>query len=182
MERACPEMNIADGELFVHEKLAENDYSIYQLLCMHLLRKLHEDGHGIDAGLSESMDVLDRQSTNHLPETAYYHALVTSHHLVSPTKRQSSQRCSSELSISRFAKVGYPGVIYAQGSQENVEELVANVKSMHWLSLKMRFVEPADLANDECHQGRSEFRTVGEVVEEMKRFGRDKYITEMGKF
>ncbi|KAG1859816.1 hypothetical protein F4604DRAFT_1503814, partial [Suillus subluteus] len=151
-------------------------YSIYQLLCMHLLPKLHEDGHSIDAGLSKSMHILDRQSTNHLPETAYYHALVTSHHLVSPTKRRSLQRCSSELSISGFAKVGYPGVIYAQGSQEN--EFVTNVKSMHWLSLKMRFVEPADLANDGCHQGRSEFRSVGEVVEEMRRCGRDKYITE----
>ncbi|KAG1842264.1 hypothetical protein DFJ58DRAFT_609624, partial [Suillus subalutaceus] len=153
-------------------------YSIYQLLCMHLLPKLNEDGHSIDAGLSKSMDILDRQSTNHLPETAYYHALVTSHHLVSPIKRRSLQRCSSELSISGFAKVGYPGVIYAQGSQENVHEFVANVKSMHWLSLKMRLWNLRIWPTIGCHQGRSEFRSVGEVVEEMRRCGRDKYITE----
>ncbi|KAG2360506.1 hypothetical protein BDR07DRAFT_1412297 [Suillus spraguei] len=168
---------------FVQEKLVEvqgneSDYPIYQLLCMHLLPKLHEDRHSIDTRLSES--ILEQQSANPLPETAYYHALLTSHHLVSPTKRRSLQRWSSELSISGFAKVGYPGVIYAQGSQENIEEFVANVKSMQWLALRVRFVEPTDMANDEHHQGWSEFQKVGEVVEEMRRRGRDKYITEMG--
>lgn len=165
---------------FVQERLAEvqgNDYPIYQLLCMHLLPKLHEDGH--DMGLSEKLDILE-QSTNCLPKTADYHALLTSHHLVSPTKRRSLQRWSSELSISGFAKVGYPGIIYAQGSQENIQEFVANVKSMQWLALRVRFVELIDLANDEHHQGWTEFQKVGEVVEEMRRRGRDKYITEMG--
>ncbi|KAG2144630.1 uncharacterized protein EDB93DRAFT_1104848 [Suillus bovinus] len=168
---------------FIQEKLAEvqgNDYPIYQLLCMHLLPKLHEDGHSIDTGLPESMDILEQQNTNRLPETTDYHTLLTSHHLVSPTKRRSLQRWSSELSISGFAKVGYPGVIYAQGSQENIQEFVANVKSMQWLALRVRFVEPIDLANDEHHQGWTEFQKVGEVVEEMRKRGRDKYITEMG--
>ncbi|KAG1836171.1 hypothetical protein DFJ58DRAFT_669938 [Suillus subalutaceus] len=168
---------------FVQEKLVEvqgNDYPIYQLLCMHLLPKLHEDEHSINTGLSESMVILEQQSTNRLPETADYHALLTSHHLVSPTKRRSLQRWSSDLSISGFAKVGYPGIIYAQGSQENVEEFVANIKSMQWLALRVRFVEPIDLTNDENYQGWSEFQKVGEVVEEMRRRGSDKYITEMG--
>ncbi|KAG1805547.1 uncharacterized protein BJ212DRAFT_1304006 [Suillus subaureus] len=124
---------------------------LLELLCMHLLPKLHEDGHSIDIGLSERMDVLDQQSTKHLPETADYHAL---------------------LSISSFAKVGCPDVIYAQGSQENVEDFVANVKPMQWLPLKVRSVEPTDLAID--------FEKVGEVVEGMRRCGRDKYITETG--
>ncbi|KIK48554.1 hypothetical protein CY34DRAFT_798057 [Suillus luteus UH-Slu-Lm8-n1] len=90
------------------------------------------------------------------------------HHLVSPTKRRSLQRWFSKLLMSGFAKVGHPGVIYAQGSQESIQEFVANVKSMQWLALTVRFVEPIDLANDEHHQGWSEFRKVGEVVEEMR--------------
>ncbi|KAG1786428.1 uncharacterized protein HD556DRAFT_1049417 [Suillus plorans] len=166
---------------FVQEKSAEvqgDDFPIYQLLCMHLLPKLHEDGYSVDT--AGTMDIIEQQCTNRLPETADYHALLTSHHLVSPTKRRSLQRWSSELSISGFAKVGYPGVIYAQGTQENIQEFVANVKSMQWLALRVRFVEPIDLANDEHHQGWTEFQKVGEVVEEMKRRGRDKYITEMG--
>ncbi|KAG1879645.1 hypothetical protein C8R48DRAFT_801443 [Suillus tomentosus] len=156
---------------FVQEKSAE-------LLCMHLLPKLHEDGHSVDT--AGTTDIIEQQSTNRLPEPANYHALLTSHHLVSPTKRRSLQRWSSELSLSGFSKVGYPGVIYAQSSQENIQEFVANVKSMQWLALRVRFVEPIDLANDKNHQGWTEFQKVGEVVEEMKRRGRDKYITEMG--
>ncbi|KAG1827616.1 uncharacterized protein BJ212DRAFT_1313561 [Suillus subaureus] len=82
---------------------------------MHLLPELHEDGHTIDTGLLESMDILDQHNTNRPSETADYHVLVTSHHLVSQTKHLSLQRQSSRLSISSFVKVGYPGVIYAQG-------------------------------------------------------------------
>ncbi|KAG1804088.1 hypothetical protein EV424DRAFT_1330815, partial [Suillus variegatus] len=41
------------------------------------------------------------------------------------------------------------------------------------------FVEPIDLANDEHHQGWTGFQKVREVVEETKRRGRDKYITDM---
>ncbi|OJA19278.1 hypothetical protein AZE42_04498 [Rhizopogon vesiculosus] len=161
---------------FIQQTLSEvqgNDFPIYQLLCMHLLPKIHEE-------LSGSMDSPDEQDSRRPLETAYYHALLTSHHLVSPAKRRSLQRWSSELSICGFAKVGYPGVIYAQGAQENVEEFVSNVKSMQWLALKVRFVEPIDLGSDEHHQSWTEFQKVGEVVEEMKRWGKDRYITEMG--
>jgi hypothetical protein len=51
---------------------------------------------------------------------------------------------------------------------------------MQWLALRVRFVELIDLANHEHQQGWTEFQKVGEVVEEMRRCGRDKYITEMG--
>jgi hypothetical protein len=77
---------------------------------MHLLPKLRGDGHSIDTGLSESLDIQE-QSSNRLPEIAKYHAL---HHLVSLTQRRSLQRWSSKLSISGFAKVGHPSVIYVQ--------------------------------------------------------------------
>ena len=71
-----------------------------------------------------------------------YHALLTSHHLISPTKRRNMQAWSSQLRVAGFAKVGYPGVIYCEGAQSSVEEFVANVKAMQWLALRVRFVEP----------------------------------------
>lgn len=82
-----------------------------------------------------------------------------------------------------FAKIGYPGVIYGQGSKDYVEEFVENVKAMQWLALKVRFVEPLENAgNNEPGQlkGWREFEKVGEVVEEMRRLGRGKYVLEMG--
>lgn len=79
--------------------------------------------------------------------------------------------------------MGYPGVIYAQGSKESIEELVENVKAMQWLALKVRFVEPLEGIDDggwEQLRGWREFEKVGEVMEEMRRLGRGKYVLEMG--
>jgi len=73
-------------------------------------------------------------------------------------------------------------VIYAEGTQENVEEFIANVKGMQWLALKIRFVEPIGVKKTNTdHSNRwKEFQKVGEVVEEMKRLGREHYVLEMG--
>ena len=141
---------------------------------------------------------------------AVYHTLFTSHHLVSPTKRRNLQKWSSELSLHGFAKVGYPGCIYAEGLQADVEDFVAYVKAMQWLALRMRFCEPLDanryerLAGVRLHhttQGGDgdctlppfnnniknataprwvEFERVGDVVDEMRRAGREAFVIEMG--
>lgn len=111
-----------------------------------------------------------------------YHALLTSHHLISPNKRRSLQSWSASLLIAGFAKVGYPGVIYAQGQRENVEEFVANIKAMQWLALKVRFIEPleGEPVVSAPEKRWNEFQKVGEVVEEMRRIGREQFIVEMG--
>jgi hypothetical protein len=115
-----------------------------------------------------------------------YHALLTSHHLISPTKRRNLQQWSSQLSISGFAKIGYPGVIYCEGLEDQVEQFVANIKAMQWLALRVRFMEPVptQAASKQESSGQkrtwAEFEKVGEVVEEMRRLGREKYVVEMG--
>ena len=147
-------------------------YLIYELFSSHLLPMLHTK-HDSAAMLSTK----DHTQTT-WASTIYYHALLTSHHLISPQKRRSLQQWSSNLRISGFAKVGYPGVIYAEGTQVNVEEFVANIKAMQWLALRVRFVEPVDERVNESHW--VEFQKVGEVVEEMKRIGREEFVLEMG--
>ncbi|KAJ4490056.1 hypothetical protein J3R30DRAFT_3418468 [Lentinula aciculospora] len=114
-----------------------------------------------------------------------FHALFTSHHLVSATKRRNLQQWSSALSLSGFAKVGYPGIIYAEGTQESVREYVDNVRAMQWLALRLRFIEPvpkdAGLVKSSPSRRRwSEFQKVGDDMEEMRRIGREKYVVEMG--
>jgi hypothetical protein len=71
-------------------------------------------------------------------------------------------------------------VIYAEGAKENVEEFVSNVKSMQWLALKIRFVEPISDSNGDGPCKWVEFQKVGEVVKEMKRLRREEYVLEMG--
>lgn len=111
-----------------------------------------------------------------------FHVLFTSHHLVSSKKRRSLQQWANSLKVSGFAKVGYPGVIYAQGSEESIEEFVSNVKSMQWLALRVRYVEPVpqDLLDGPSPSGWREFSRVGEVVEEMRRLGRESCVLGMG--
>lgn len=61
-----------------------------------------------------------------------------------------------------------------------MEEFAANVKAMQWLALKVRFVEPIDEFVRGQKRRWCEFQKVGEVVEEMRRIGREKCIVEMG--
>ncbi|KAJ6601115.1 hypothetical protein DFH09DRAFT_1126903 [Mycena vulgaris] len=161
-------------QTIIHEKMDEiatSDFPIYQLLCLHLLPLLHDQ---ISAAPSpaEPPAVADGSG-------ARFHALFTSHHLISPKKRRSLQQWSSSLAVTGFAKVGYPGVIYAQGEQGSVEEFVANVKAMQWLALRLRFLEPL-LDDGGQAQGWTEFEKVGEAVDAMRQLGREDWIVEMG--
>lgn len=153
-------------------------FPIYHLISGHLLPLLHQELDS-QAPCSPSEAAL----TDSPLQSCLYHALLTSHHLVSPTKRRSLQSWSASLSIAGFAKVGYPGVIYAQGQQGDVEEFVRNIKAMQWLALRVRFVEPleADLASSvESEKKWSEFQKIGEVVDEMRRLGRERFVVELG--
>ncbi|KAG6843141.1 hypothetical protein H0H93_002087, partial [Arthromyces matolae] len=148
-------------------------FPVYQLLILHLLPIVHEK---VNSQLSSSHDSDYAGSPARLTQSIY-HALLTSHHLISPNKRRSLQNWSASLSISGFAKVGYPGVIYATGQKDDIEEFVGNIKAMQWLALKVRFVEELpgdndseseaiDTAGKDCRW--KEFQKVGEVVDEMR--------------
>ncbi|KAJ3774685.1 hypothetical protein FB446DRAFT_685721 [Lentinula raphanica] len=172
-----------DWQRIIEEKLEEignSEYPIYQLFTLHLLPLLHE---GQEKASETSPSPQDAHATS--KSNPMYHALFTSHHLVSPTKRRNLQQWSSSLSCYGFAKVGYPGVIYVEGIQENIEEFVDKVKAMQWLALKLRFMEPVPKEEESGYHslGRrcwTEFQKVGEVMEEMRSIGRERYIVEMG--
>ncbi|THH31030.1 hypothetical protein EUX98_g3168 [Antrodiella citrinella] len=165
-------------------EVVDSEYPVYELMSSLLLR-LHEAETTLTS-MTEQED-MSISSPNPAHSESIYHALLTSHHLVSPSKRRNLQSWSSQLSISGFAKVGYPGIIYCEGLQRNVEEFVANIKAMQWLALKVRFVEPLPSggvvggpAEDKDRKRWTEFEKVGEVVQEMKKLRRDNYVVEMG--
>lgn len=165
-----------------HEPLCR--FPTYQLLSEHLLPLLHAK---LDAQSPRARQPAAPRAMEPAPAPSQlHHALLTSHHLVSPQKRRSMQHWSAALSVSGFAKVGHPGVIYCAGAREAVEEFVRNVKAMQWLALRVRFVEPlanpGSASEDERKASRRwvEYEKVGDVVEEMRRLGRESYIVEMG--
>ncbi|KAH9897705.1 hypothetical protein C8Q73DRAFT_663623 [Cubamyces lactineus] len=167
------------------DEVRGSEYLVYELISAHLLPRLHAASlESSNAEPTHSEDVSSSSKAH--PETAHpsprYHALFTSHHLKSPQKRRSLSQWSHELSLTGFAKVGYPGVIYCEGAREDVEDFVSRVKSMQWLALRLRFIEPSPLEGlgENSMRQWKEFEKVGEVVEEMRRLGRESYIVEMG--
>ncbi|KAI5118051.1 hypothetical protein M0805_005898 [Coniferiporia weirii] len=163
----------------------QSGFLVQNLLCMSLLPLLHQNA-------SSFLRPID---TPPAPETTeqerIYHALFTSHHLISTAKRRNLQKWVSELSLCGFAKVGYPGCIYAEGARTGVEDFVSRVKAMQWLALRVRFVEPLDMGRfgrlperrEDPKEGVPrwvELEKVGEVVEYMRRIGREEFVTEMG--
>lgn len=156
-------------------------------MSTHLLPLLHAeaDSKAQDEEAAVSSQAKSSPTNAGSSTEPIYHALLTSHHLVSPTKRRDMQAWSSQLHVAGFAKVGYPGVIYCEGAQRSVEEFVANVKAMQWLALRVRFVEPlpvemAEQSGAEEKKRWMEFEKMGEVVQEMRKLRRESYVVEMG--
>ncbi|KAG8976531.1 hypothetical protein FRB90_009140 [Tulasnella sp. 427] len=160
--------------------LVENEESnaMYQLLCDYALPLIAEE-----ATQTTEPDVqapVMQRSTAH-PSTQPFHALLSSHHLISPQKRKSLLKWSQELAIGGFAKVGYPGIIYAEGKKEDVEDFVQRVKEMQWLALRVRFVEPIEGPDvGVTRQEWTEVTKVGEAIELMRKRGREKLIIGLG--
>ncbi|KAL4070326.1 hypothetical protein J3A83DRAFT_4188391 [Scleroderma citrinum] len=159
-------------------EVQESEFPMYDLLVLHLLPMLHECACGEDPVTPTEVQIAYGaiRPTN-------YHALLTSHHLMSATKRRLMRQWSSELTLSGLAKTGHPGVIYTEGGKENVDEFVKRVKAMQWLALRVRFVEPVEpspytMANP--GQGWIEVEKISEVLQEMQKLGRVTHMTNFG--
>ncbi|KAG8953995.1 hypothetical protein FRC04_000979 [Tulasnella sp. 424] len=152
---------------------------VYLLLCDYALPLISEEAsQGELEPHAENTPVLNEANT--LPSVPF-HALLSSHHLISPQKRKSLLKWSQELNLNGFAKVGYPGIIYVEGTKDEVEEFVQRVKQMQWLALRVRFEEPLPGTNTSSpHQEWGEVTKVGEAIEEMKRKGREQFIISLG--
>ncbi|KAI0095172.1 hypothetical protein BDY19DRAFT_988937 [Irpex rosettiformis] len=110
-----------------NEEVKDSEFPTYELISTHLLPQLHGEVSGQCDGSPQKDTNTAIFSQNAIGTTSTtYHALLTSHHLISPTKRKNLQQWSSQLHVTGFAKVGYPGCIYCEGAQEQVEEFVAN--------------------------------------------------------
>ena len=69
------------------------------------------------------------------------HILFTSHHLLAPSKRRDLARLASQYRLLGFCKVGYPGIIYAEGDADDLDVFAREVKSWQWLALRLRVLE-----------------------------------------
>lgn len=134
------------------------------------------------------------------PSDAPNHALLTSHHLLSKTKRKDFIALSSQLSLTGFSKVGHPGIYYAIGTESNLKEWLKEVKSWNWLNLRVRVgIEPIppeyearSTVQDESRGkedgargglGRGnwvELEKISDALTWMRDRGREEMLTEIG--
>ena len=159
-------------------------YPLYQLLTTHFLPLL--------APSSPSPSPQPRTALeDDLPDRRPHHALLTSHHLLAPSKRKDLQHLSSKLSLVGFAKTGHPGIMYAVGAKRDLEEWVQEVQTWQWLALRVRVTpEPVGEAEEVVSDGRkgqskgrgdwTEVTKINEALEWLKQRGRENILIDFG--
>eukprot|EP00914_Ancora_sagittata_P022455 GHVO01044645.1.p1 GENE.GHVO01044645.1~~GHVO01044645.1.p1 ORF type:complete len:133 (+),score=13.60 GHVO01044645.1:37-435(+) len=58
--------------------------------------------------------------------------LCYSHHIMSGTKRKYIMQWAVELGLRGFSKIGYPGVIVVEGSEDCCQEYVSRLQRLRW--------------------------------------------------
>lgn len=165
-------------------EVKDMDFPVYELVSLHLLPMIH-------AHVSTANHFAHPRPKDHTTisqgrrPSRKFHALLTSHHLVSPTKRRMMQQWSCKLNLTGFAKVGYPGIIYSEGDEEDIKEFIENIKAMQWLALRVRFVEPLESSQDPhptvgAPSPWVELQKIAEVLSYMRKRGRETTLTNLG--
>lgn len=166
----------------------EDEYPLFQILTDELLPLLAPT----TAPSSPKQPHQEATSAKENDEKPH-HVLLTSHHLIAPSKRKDLNSLSSQLSLAGFAKTGHPGIMYAIGSRSDLVEWLREVKSWQWLALRVR-ISPEPIEEEESGgrgkesgarggRGRGEWvelEKVGEAVEWMRKRGREKMLTDLG--
>jgi hypothetical protein len=86
-------------------------------------------------------------------------AVVWFHHIKSSKKKASIAAWSGELSLRGFAKPGYPGVLFAEGAQGDVEEILRRMRSQRWKAMAVRAEEWSEVPHGESALGHAQYTT-----------------------
>ncbi|ORY24294.1 hypothetical protein BCR39DRAFT_561590 [Naematelia encephala] len=164
-----------------------DEYPLFQLLSAHFLTLFAAEP------VEPELRIQDNTVAANLE--APHHVLLTSHHLLSPTKRKSLISLSSQLSLVGFSKTGHPGIMYAIGDSRDLVEWLREVKSWNWLALRVRVgVEPlsgqAQVGRgkgkeDGARGGRgrgewTELEKISEALEWMRENGSEELLLDVG--
>jgi len=110
------------------EEAEQGGYPLSTLITEHFLPLLQSlatrEEPKVDAKPKGEGDATLR--TNYRPG----HILFSSHHLLAPSKRKNLVSLSSQLGLVGFGKVGYPGIIFAEGDVQDLEEFSREVCGM----------------------------------------------------
>ncbi|WOO77410.1 RWD domain-containing protein 2B [Vanrija pseudolonga] len=176
----------AQIDAFLDEWDEGDGYPLYQMLTAHILPLLVPNW--------DALTTIQEQPSPPLGPTVAHHVLLTSHHLLSPTKRKDFISLASELSLTGFSKIGHPGIYYAIGHRDDLDEWLREVKSWNWLALRVRLgIEP--LPEEALGGGRGsesgarggkgrgdwdELEKISEALDWLKKRGREQLLLDIG--
>lgn len=96
----------------------------------------------------ELLSLLEKKNENSspssistIPQIYLGFRIMWFHHIRNPLKRKSILNWSSELGLYGGTKIGYPGVVYIEGLEENCCEMVRRLKTLRWKAIVVRYVD-----------------------------------------
>lgn len=108
------------------------------------LSELHGEG-DLQTGACDRCPASDASSSADRappPPPVLWRTLYWFHHIKSPAKRRVIVAAARELGIGGFCKVGYPGVIVAEGARDALLEYGARLRALRWSAMSVRGEEP----------------------------------------
>ena len=70
------------------------------------------------------------------------------HHIKSPVKKRFMLDLAGELHLQGLCKPGFPGALYLEGSEHNVDEAVSRLKALRWQAMVVRHEEMEPSSSD----------------------------------
>eukprot|EP00587_Corethron_hystrix_P005595 CAMPEP_0113304482 /NCGR_PEP_ID=MMETSP0010_2-20120614/4485_1 /TAXON_ID=216773 ORGANISM="Corethron hystrix, Strain 308" /NCGR_SAMPLE_ID=MMETSP0010_2 /ASSEMBLY_ACC=CAM_ASM_000155 /LENGTH=463 /DNA_ID=CAMNT_0000158697 /DNA_START=192 /DNA_END=1580 /DNA_ORIENTATION=+ /assembly_acc=CAM_ASM_000155 len=64
--------------------------------------------------------------------------LIYSHHIIAQSKRKAIAQLASELDLGGYFKIGWPGIIIIEGTEENCIIFFDSIKQMRWQHISVR--------------------------------------------
>lgn len=81
---------------------------------------------------------LDRTSTVVVRSSLVGRRIIYCHHIISTKKRSEMKRLSKELYLTGIVKVGWPGLILVEGTEDNCEIFYNSIRRWNWQHLQVR--------------------------------------------
>lgn len=130
---------------------------------------------------SEWLNILQKQEKLSLAKTtsdptscnSVQHATILgrrciySHHIIANSKRKALASLASEYKLGGYVKIGWPGVIIVEGSEDSCQAFVDEIKTWRWQHLSIRVEEQKQLdSKDSIESSRQLPQTFFELGED----------------
>lgn len=103
--------------------------------------------------------------------------VIWSHHLLATSKRRDILAWSKELALAGYSRPGYPGAVFAEGEEDQIDEFVRRLKQLRWQALQVRAEDVGEQRLCGPGEGVQEVEGLGEVSDGLKK--RSQECTEM---